>query len=1108
MSDRAAWRILLLALTAALSPGADGPIRLDVGTPLERQLSPDLPQEYRFTLKAGEYARLLVTQKSVRAHVVILTADAQRLFEFTNTPIGGTASAEFVAGTSGEWRVRLEAAERTAPVGSFEIELSKVEPATDRHKARAAGSLASARATAARVPRRRETTLEAIALHEESARHWKAAQDPVYHAAALYAIADAYADIGERENALRYANESLVIARESKDPAAEAWALNAIGAVHNLFGDRRKAIEYLTHALPLMRASKNRLGEGTVLNGLSMAHVYIGEIRKGLGLFGEAQTVFTEMQDRRNLATLSSNIGVTHGDLGEYRTALDHYQRALALHRELGNRSGEAVTQNNMGTAYSSLAEYQKALDAYRAALEIHRSLGQNWSEAISLHNIAWVYATLGDRLRARTLYQEALAILRKIKDQRGMSNTLGNLGEIAAELGDHGNALAYHNEALQLRRAVGDRVGEASSLDKLGKAYARLHKLDKAREHADMAVAILRPTGNRRRLVAALQGSGALWRQVGDRDKAGQVLEEALTIARQIHDRRSEADTLAELARLERDRGDAEKAHRRAAEALAALEALRLSVASPQLRAWFFELKRDVLEMDIGLLMRLHFNQPGEGFAAAALLGSERSKARSLLELLGENSVEIRRGVDERLLERERELERLIFAKAEQQTRLLNTKFTSAPAAISKELSDLTTEMEHVQSRIRDTSPDYAALTQPEPLNLKQIRERVLDDDTVLLEFSLGAERSFLWAVTASSLDVYALPPRAEIEAGARRLYTLLTARAQNSGNEPPAARALRIRQADASYFAAAASLSRMLLGQAASKLANKRLLIVADGVLQYLPFASLPEPAPEGAKSPPLIVNHEVVSLPSASVVAVIRQELARRKPVSKALAILADPVFDAADARVEWTAGTRSSTADSMQFVRLRFSRTEAEEISRLAPAGTTFKALDFDASRETALTAGLGQYRIIHFATHSVLNNEHPELSGVVLSRVDRNGQPRNGFLRLYDIYNLRLGSELVVLSACETALGGEIKGEGLIGLTRGFLYAGAPRVVATLWKVDDRTTAEVMKRFYQSMLANGERPAAALRSAQISMWKTKGWDVPYHWAAFTLQGEWR
>jgi len=457
----------------------------------------------------------------------------------------------------------------------------------------------------------------------------------------------------------------------------------------------------------------------------------------------------------------------------------------------------------------------------------------------------------------------------------------------------------------------------------------------------------------------------------------------------------------------------------------------------------------------------------------------------------------------------------------------LLNGKHTeSEAAAMEKELTALTVELDQVQSRIRETSPPYAALTQPVPLDVKDIQTKVLDEDTVLLEYALGAEKSFLWAVTPESVDIFDLPSRAEIESAARRVYELLTARNQKPPKETPPARAARVRQADEAFFSAAAKVSSMLLGPAAAQIGNKRLLIVGEGVLQYLPFAALPEPTPDGAAQAnpsPLIAKHEIITVPSASVVAVLRRETAGRKQAPKTLAVVADPVFSADDARVAQqksnakAAAKEVAPADALRsasdvglqdFVRLRFSRSEADDIVRMAPAEATFKALDFDASRDTVLNSDLGQYRIVHFATHSLLNNEHPELSGVVLSLVDRAGRPQNGFLRLYDIYNLRLGSDLVVLSACQTALGGEIKGEGLIGLTRGFLYAGAPRVVATLWEIDDRTTAEVMKRFYEGMLARGERPAAALRAAQVTMWRTKGWDAPYYWAAFTLQGEWR
>jgi CHAT domain-containing protein len=291
---------------------------------------------------------------------------------------------------------------------------------------------------------------------------------------------------------------------------------------------------------------------------------------------------------------------------------------------------------------------------------------------------------------------------------------------------------------------------------------------------------------------------------------------------------------------------------------------------------------------------------------------------------------------------------------------------------------------------------------------------------------------------------------------------------------------------------------------------------------VLQYIPFAALPEPG--GTTASPLIVAHEIVNLPSASVLALLRHDLEDRKPAHKTVAVLADPVFSPTDPRllavnnahpsstpeVSLVAEVQRSASESglADLMRLRFSRQEADDIARLAGRNPNLKAVDFAANRDTALDGQLSDYRIVHFATHGLINNEHPDLSGIVLSLVDKQGRPQNGFLRLYDIYNLKLDADLVVLSACQTALGKQIKGEGLVGLTRGFMYAGAPRVVASYWRIDDRATADMMKRFYQSMLKDGLRPAAALRAAQVSMLQDPRWQAPHYWAAFTLQGEWK
>jgi CHAT domain-containing protein len=396
----------------------------------------------------------------------------------------------------------------------------------------------------------------------------------------------------------------------------------------------------------------------------------------------------------------------------------------------------------------------------------------------------------------------------------------------------------------------------------------------------------------------------------------------------------------------------------------------------------------------------------------------------------------------------------------------------------------------------------------------LREIQQQVLDPDTILLEYALGSERSFLWLVTPDSLASYALPKRQDIESVSRRVSEQLTARQPVTSETEKQYRA-RVAAADAQYPKDVAALSEMLLGKIGSELGKKRLLIVADGALQYIPFAALSLPGSDH----PLIVDHEIVNLPSASVLATLRRDTAQRAPADNSVAVLADPVFDASDPRVKamhrdhsQRNGERSKGIDLQRALRgsdlgrLPFSRREADAIVAAASAGSVTQLVDFDANRELAIGGKLSRYRIVHFATHALLNGEHPELSGIVLSLVDKEGRSRDGYVRLHDIYNLNLPAELVVLSACKTALGKEIRGEGLIGLTRGFMYAGTRRVVASLWKVDDWRTAELMKRFYMKMLVDKKSPAAALKAAQIEMWRQPKWRAPYYWAGFTLQGE--
>jgi CHAT domain-containing protein len=454
---------------------------------------------------------------------------------------------------------------------------------------------------------------------------------------------------------------------------------------------------------------------------------------------------------------------------------------------------------------------------------------------------------------------------------------------------------------------------------------------------------------------------------------------------------------------------------------------------------------------------------------------------------------------------------------------KMQTTSGSPEAASLEKEIAKLTEEYRDVSAQVRLSGVQFADNAQPQPLKLQEIQARGLEHDTLLLEFFLGEEKSYLWLVSSDSIDTYELPARVTIEDAANRVRSLLTAPAPIDG-ESLANRQKRVQDAEQQYWKEATALSAMLLTTAASKLGQKRLLVVADGALQYIPFNALPAPGSTG-NPVPLMVDHEISYDSSASTLVLIRNGKRQHEP-SGAVAVFADPVFEADDPRLTIQRQTPDASLQAQnneQFLqqafrdvgvswagrsipRLLASREEAKAVLDATSGAVNRAAIGFDADKANATAAGLNDYRIIHFATHGVFDSEHPELSGLLLSRFDSSGRPKEGFLRLDDIYNLELSADLVVLSACNTGLGKDIKGEGLVGLVRGFMYAGTRRVVASLWKVDDDATAELMKEFYQQMLQQGRSPAAALRAAQLAMWQKQRWRAPYFWGAFVLQGE--
>ena len=919
----------------------------------------------------------------------------------------------------------------------------------------------------------------ALQQYSEARSLWRRARNRPSEMRALNLVGYVHIYLGKSETALHLVSQALGYFRRINDlpgfdPRFEAEAQNCAGETNYSLSRFHRSIEYFEQALALWTAVNDKGGQA--LAKLNMAYAYsdLGETQKAQDLFTETLTLYREQGDKRGEARALTGLGTINSFLGEKQAALDKHLRAMELLRVIGDHAGEAIALNSIGKAYEDLNNLPTALDNYKEALRLYQQLGNVEFESVTHYYIGRTYSSLGDQEAALQFFRASITQSKLAKQQRVMAYSLSAISAIRSKAGATDEALAQLQEALGLYRRIGDRRGQAHALSEIGNIHEALNQNTQALK-------------NHKR---------------------------ALTLYRAAGDRNGEATALYKIAGVERALGDLDGALGHIKESNEVIETLRSQVVSPDLRASYYASVHKHTELYIDLLMRIGRDRGDKLAPESAFEISEHSHSRALLETIGEAAAQIRQGINPLLLEQERALQQKLNAKALSQMRLLaDNPEPGSVETVAREIRELTDSYRELQTHIKQQSPRYANLLQPQPLRLKRIQSE-LTEDTLLLEYALGAERSYLWAVTNDSLTAYELPPRNVIESGVKSvcatLITRLTADQSdlNAYNE-------QVALADKEYWRQAGQLSEMLLGVVVDKIKGKRILIVPDGALHYLPFQALPEPGENNDQiaSQPLIVDHEIVNLPSASILATIRQTPRNGSDENKLVAVLADPVFSPSDPRVN-NLPSKPVQPDAPGFSketlnRLPQTKDEAEAIMAIVPRGAGMMATGFDADRTIAVNGELGQYKIVHFATHGLVDMENPEMSGVMLSVIGSDGKSKEGFFQLHDIYNLNLSNtRLVVLSACQTGLGKEVRGEGLVGLSRGFIYAGASSVVASLWKVDDSATSQLMTEFYRAMFENGLTPSAALRAAQVTIWKQPRHRAPFYWAAFVLQGEYR
>jgi CHAT domain-containing protein/tetratricopeptide (TPR) repeat protein len=1003
----------------------------------------------------------------------------------------------------GEHRIEIYPRDQSASPGQYIIRAETLPSSADDRRATLSLMNRAGQEVVTRTP---ETRRRAIAFFLEALKGWHTLGERRWEAETLDAIAALEGEDRDLRPAAEHYSQALAIWQELADSYREAATLNELGLARVYMGEIEPARETWSKALALWQSLGEHTNEVLARGSLCFVEQVSGKLSAALACYEEPLALYRDLGDQGQEVRILNNIGGIYFDLGEPDPALERFEQALAVRRTLADHRGEEESLTNIAAIHRGLGEWQEAFRLFGQVREILASFGDRWQEAALLSNVGVAYNSLGEPQRALSFLEDALKLRREIGDQGGEIGVLNNLGEAWRKLGDPEKGLDHHRHAFEQAVVLGDARQQALTRLRLGEAQLERNDPAAAFRELDPALAYLKEMGLRPREAQALQLRARALAQAGRLSEARPAFQDVLALRRALHDRAGEAETLQALAATERSLGLRDDARAHVEAAVARVEELRTGFVNPDLRAAFLATQRRAYSLLIDLMM-------DGGHDREALAVSERARARSLLDVLG-NGTAVRAGnaVPAKLVEQRQSLHRRLSAKAD-----LQLKQSGARAeALGKESEELLAELDSVEGEIRRLDPRYAAVSEPHTLGVEDVA-KLLEPDTLLLEYSLGEERSYLWAIDAGSFRSFVLPPQREIEALARRLYGELSTLEAGAGGPRNAATVL----------------SRILLRPVASAVArSRRLVIVPDAALHLLPFGALPAPG----SGQPLLEQVEIAYLPSATTLALQRQRLERRASPSRWAAVIADPVFTPDDPRVAHVASlspsvdgtppsvagrpaeakaSRSTTERSVlestplpDLERLPATLKEAQAITTLAPAGQVWTASGVAASREAVLSGGLRDYRVVHFATHGLADTRRPELSGLVLSLVDAAGQPREGFLSLSDIYELDLDADLVVLSGCRTALGKEVRGEGLMGLTRGFLYAGVPRVVATLWKVQDRATAKLMSYFYSALWRDRLPPAAALRQAQRRLRQDRRYRDPYSWAGFVLQGDWR
>lgn len=912
-------------------------------------------------------------------------------------------------------------------------------------------------------------------LFEESARLFKTAGLFDQAAQAYLHAGDLYFETSRYGRALAAYEQSFNIVEAPVEP--RCIALSRTVHTYANIGKSTKSLRYLKQAQELCTNVSSPVVQANLAESQAETAFWTGDASKAATFLQNARNYFIEVQEKDGEA--SASLMLAHARLSENPAeAVRLAQEALRLWTSTGNQYGIAKARLSLSSFATRAGEFERAQCNCGEALPVFQHISDKDNEAAAWSMLAAISAQTGHTEDALKYYRLAKAGFASVHDDLGEADVIDGIAEALIAMRQYPQLLPLYEEKLRLAQRGQDSLLIASAWANKARAYQLHHDYARAESLYRTALAQyqslkdLHGEGNVLMLLAGLQEEQARHEKILDLEqdhyaKAISFLKEARPLKEQMAETGDLAKIDYQLASIYLRTGLLEEALTSIERTIGIIESERLKIRDFDSRASYFAAVHQYYALYIQILMELHNRHPQENYVQRAFEASEKSKVRSLLDLL---------------------------AATDRNSR--------CDELLKRELDSATPSQNESVTESRATAP----------LTLPQI-QAALADDTVLLEYALDDQQSYAWVVTRDRIAPYDLPPAKHIEKLVKSFIGSLVPpepRKDETVSEYQE-RIGRGRQTSRD----AQELSRFLVGQL-SLPSGKRVLVVADGILQHLPFAALPLSGKSGA-GPALVAAHEIVVLPSASALAALRKKVEQRSSPASRAVVFADPVFTwnspGAGNAPKVTTRSRVLYRASIDVHGTPYiddlpgSRQEALTIEKILGKENVHLALKYNASRQSVLNEQLSGYRYIHFTTHGLLDAQHPEMSGLILSLFDSQGRPQDGYLRIGDIYNLKLSADLVVLSSCESAMGKDLQSEGIIGLPRAFLYAGAKSVIATLWKVDDDATAALMEIFY-GRIKHGDPPSIALRRAQLGMVKNPRYSAPRYWAAFVLQGDYQ